>query len=121
MSRTDKDAPYKIRASEHPEKRERHWGCDGNVQFRQDIHAQWRGYAVECDIDGEQQNCYYVIPHKCDTETEDRRTGYYKPERAYSRSVLRQAVDDYNTFGYTDIEPEPTQHHHAPWGGGYWD
>lgn len=49
-----------------------------------------------------------------------RRVEFYGPERAHVRDILRAAADDYNTYGETDSEPDPRQHRHATWAGGYW-
>lgn len=46
---------------------------------------------------------------------------WWGPARAQMRDVLRAAVADWNTNGATDLEPEPRQHRHAMWGGGWWD
>lgn len=93
-----------------------------------------REYVRECDIDGPAKNrprrsCrrwghpqpghrYYWAQGP---RAEERHLLFYGPERAHVRDVLRQAVDDYNTYGETDIEPEPRQTRHATWYGGWWD
>lgn len=50
-----------------------------------------------------------------------RRLGWYKPERSHVRLVLLAAITDWNTNRDTDIEPDPRQHRHNMWAGGWWD
>lgn len=52
---------------------------------------------------------------------QDRRDLWFGPERASVRDQLAAARRDYNAYGDTDVEPEPRQHRHAIWGGGWWD
>ena len=51
----------------------------------------------------------------------DRHTNYYGPERARTRTALVNVRRDYNTHGDTDVDVRTDQHRHAPWGGGWWD
>lgn len=72
----------------------------------------------ECDIDSPNGVCHY---NACDLKfpyennRELRRVVDEKPRRAKARDVLNEARHDYNTYGETDIEPEPGWSSRAWW------
>lgn len=135
MSRTDKDTPAWVRAQRAPasERRENHhWNCDSGPErgnpFRRDENSHrcdiddrhshgWRGACTYYPLDRHHWRQSYGNLHM----RERVNIGYYSPERAHVRDVLRDAVRDFNAYGETDVEPVGRQHRHAHWGSGWWD
>lgn len=104
MSKTDKDAPYWVRAKWHVPVHDecpldRLWGCL--------LEQRWIL----------RRHRYTWGPRPI-----DRRLYYWKPDRARVRAASDQARKEYNTFGLTEVEVPAFQHRHAETiGGGYWD
>jgi hypothetical protein len=82
MSRTDKDAPWRVRRP-----------------------------------DGVWDRRFYVWPPR----SFDRHVYWWGPDRANARDLLKSAAKEHRAAGVVDSEPEPIQHRHAMWGGGWWD
>ena len=126
MSRTDKTDPYRVQANNDRNAVVfHHHTCEHTV-------APGRStITLPCDLPalGEyarEANCRrfsystWARLYK-GANAFDRHTNYYGPERARTRRALIEARRDYNTHGDTDVDVRTDQHHHAPWGGGYWD
>jgi hypothetical protein len=141
MSRTDKDAPYWVRAE-----------CYVPVHNHCQFDHTWWGWTFfpdgprECDLPEDpiirhprqRRRAYGVEKRSCRWEAEwsfrsrynftwgprpiDRRLYYWKPERAQKRTACDRARKEYNSFGQTEVEVPMFQHRHAETtGGGYWD
>ncbi|MGW8431437.1 hypothetical protein ACWGJ9_10070 [Curtobacterium citreum] len=124
MSRTRKDRPYRV-VLNNP----KHW--------RGEDHSWWQHHRAECDIDQQARpggrglpRCRHDIAwsvakqferHRCNRSREDRRYGWFKPERNHTRTVLGRARGDWNTTGTIDEDDIPVrQPRRGPWVGGYW-
>lgn len=59
--------------------------------------------------------------HHCKVDREDRREGYYGPQRRDARDALRAAATEFNSIGEAISEPDSRQLSRGPWRGGYWD
>jgi hypothetical protein len=52
---------------------------------------------------------------------EDRHLYWWGPDRAHTRSLLKSAAREHRAAGSVVSQPEPRQHRHAPYNGGWWD
>lgn len=134
MSRTYKDRPYWIRANDSTNLRKavhRHaiFGFTYTpYNSKNPIH-----FADHCTIDEpitkasqRSKPCYYKLRTRStgydETTKEMRNNAYWEPMRTDERIVLRNAVKDYNTYGEIDEDFFLQEnHHHARYGGVYWD
>lgn len=122
MSRTDKDTPRWVRAQHAADAVIHHtYGCDlSPFRPREPAHER------PCDLDARDGRCYRwdrngTGRYYDDPSNAEIHLGYYGPERAHVRDLLRGAVREYNAHGETDLEPVTRQHRHTTWTGDYWD
>lgn len=132
MSRTDKDAPWRVRVEWF--KPSHHTRCPDYIQRR---WQHWNGDRP-CDLPPEPDRHHrrsWTHPTGCTWEPTgwdrryytwppnhlDRHAYWWGPDRANTRDLLKSAAKEYRAASEVDSVPDPVQHRHAMWGGGWWD
>ncbi len=125
MSRTDKDRPDWVVAMDPAEDTETIHGRGCSLE----------GGELDCGLSflprnnprEQSANCRTWVnrKHRCYAPKEDRRYGYWKPERAKVRTTNRKFLTS-NAFleDFEEMDDSNllvSQHRHAPFPHGYWD
>lgn len=137
MSRTRKDRPYRVKVNDPREPtyashRHSAFGITGTNFLGQDFGFQDHCTADEPAIHRSNRDVMALRPCERHLGWKFSGTGrvprgviteaYWNPARQEERITLHKLAGEYNTFG--DLESEPVlheQHHHAGFGGGWWD
>jgi hypothetical protein len=139
MSRTDKDAPYWVRATfyvpDHaydcPDYRPRHHPREYPLRVcnlpaepvrRHPNLSAWRRWReIGCIWEMSWVDDRWAIDINRDRPRGriDRRLNWWGPDRSRTRDACRSAAREFNETGDVDTEPGTRNHRHSP-GRGYW-
>jgi hypothetical protein len=127
MSRTDKDKPCWVTAEWYTPFHGYHcrygwlatqYPCDlPENPVRSASAYSWGRSETKCSwvVHHENRYCCRYSPSR-----EDRRLGWWGPDRRAKRDSLKSAVKEYRAAGEVETEPPVRQHTHSP-AKGWWD
>jgi hypothetical protein len=125
MSRTDKDKPCWVTATWY----EPHHGLCTKSRWSSRYPCDLPEFPVrsaEAYSWRSKTHCSWVVHHenrfccRYSPSREDRRLGWWGPDRRAKRDSLRSAAKEYRAAGEVETEPPVRQHTHSP-AKGWWD